>query len=241
MTSTVFVDQVTVVPTSWLNDVNTITYTTVPALQTSVTTNTSAIATINANDWVTTTRILNSNVTDAKIASVSWSKVTGTPTTVNGYGITDVGKRLYQIQRSSSGAVATGTTIIPLDDTIPQNTEGTEFLSVSITPSNASSTLEIDVVLNVSSLAGNATIIAALFQDSTASALDATFIAQTIATGGNQMSLKYSMTAGTTSSTTFKVRAGPSGATTITVNGASSARLLGGVALSSITVKEYLP
>jgi len=38
MTSTVFVDQVTPVPASWLNDVNTTTYTTVPALGTAVST-----------------------------------------------------------------------------------------------------------------------------------------------------------------------------------------------------------
>ena len=40
------------------------------------------------------------------------------------------------VQMASVGysAVATGTTALPQDDTIPQNTEGTEFLSVAITP-----------------------------------------------------------------------------------------------------------
>ena len=39
-------------------------------------------------------------------------------------------RRTLQIVNSQTGAVATGTTTIPFDDTIPQNTEGTEFLSV---------------------------------------------------------------------------------------------------------------
>lgn len=233
MTSTVFVDNATVVYASWLNDVNTATYTTVPA-------NTSAIATINANDWVTTNRILNSNVTDAKIASVAWSKVTSTPTTVSGYGITDVGKRVYQIVNTQTGAVSTGTTVIPIDDTIPQNTEGDQFMSVSITPSNASSTLVIEVTINLSSSSANQNLIAALFQDSTANALKATYSSIAPATFVNNIYFTHIMTAGTTSATTFKVRAGGQAGTT-TLNGYSGGRVLGGVMASSIVITEYLP
>ena len=49
-----------------------------------------------------------------------------------------------QIQSTQTGAVATGTTVIPLDDSIPQNTEGDEYMSLSITPSDASNILIID-------------------------------------------------------------------------------------------------
>jgi hypothetical protein len=51
------------------------------------------------------------------------------------------------------------------------------------------------------------------------------------------------MVAGTTSSTTFKARAGRdgSGAGTLTINGAATARLLGGVMASSITIMEVTP
>jgi hypothetical protein len=52
----------TVIPSTWLNDVNTITYTTVPS-------HTTSIATITANNWVTTSRIADANVTYAKLAS----------------------------------------------------------------------------------------------------------------------------------------------------------------------------
>ena len=47
---------------------------------------------------------------------------------------------------AETGAVATGTTIIPYDDTIPQITEGTEFMTLAITPISATSKLIIEVV-----------------------------------------------------------------------------------------------
>ena len=48
----------------------------------------SGSATIQASA-ITTSKINNLAVTDAKINDVAWSKVTGTPTTLSGYGITD--------------------------------------------------------------------------------------------------------------------------------------------------------
>jgi hypothetical protein len=46
------------------------------------------------------------------------------------------------------------------------------------------------------------------------------------------------MAAGTTSATTFRVRAGMGGAGTLTVNGQGGVRRFGGVAASSITIRE---
>ena len=46
------------------------------------------VMTIN-NDAITTAKILNASVTNAKIVSVDWTKVFNTPTTIAGYGITD--------------------------------------------------------------------------------------------------------------------------------------------------------
>ena len=138
-------------------------------------------------------------------------------------------------------SVLTGTTTVPLDDTIPQQTEGDEYVTRSITPTNASSTLRIDVELNAANSAGAGHVIAALFQDSTANALEAR--AQHVSNSGCivQVHFTYWMTAGTTSATTFKLRAGFSSAATLTVNGAGGARQFGGVLASSITVTEILP
>ena len=44
--------------------------------------------------------------------------------------------RLVQTVNTETGAVATGTTLMPIDDTIPQNTEGNEVRSSIISRFN---------------------------------------------------------------------------------------------------------
>ncbi len=79
---------------------------------------------------------------------------------------------VQQVVSTITGAVATGATVLPVDDTIPQNNEGDQYMSLAITPKSATSTLVIEVVCNgSSSAAGGNYISAALFQDSTANAL----------------------------------------------------------------------
>lgn len=113
-------------------------------------------------------------------------------------------------------------------------------MSVSITPSNASSTLEIEVNCLLSHTANNANLTIALFQDALSDALAVSDILQPTATGMTMVPLKFYMTAGTTSTITFKVRAGMASGTT-TFNGASGARFFGGKLASFISVKEWLP
>ena len=142
---------------------------------------------------------------------------------------------VLQVVNSQTGAVATTTTTIPFDDTIPQITEGAQFLSLAITPISATSKLLFQIVLMVSTSGAN-NVGVALFQGATTSAIAATLTFPS--TGNNNTcALNYFMTSGTTSSTTFTVRAGP-GAGTLTVNGNTSARLFGGVMYSSITITE---
>jgi hypothetical protein len=148
---------------------------------------------------------------------------------------------VVQVVNTETGAVATGTTVIPLDDTIPQSSEGTQFLSQAITPTSSTNKLRIDISVFVSA-SGTPWIIAALFQDSTASAVATTAAFNSTATGGLTIAFSHTMTAGTTSATTFKVRIGPSfGPNTITINGQGGGRLFGGVAASSLTITEYTP
>ena len=145
---------------------------------------------------------------------------------------------VLQVVNFQTGAVATGTTVIPHDDSIPQITEGTEFMTLAITPKNTSNLLKIDVVMHVTMNGANY-MISALFQDTTASALAA--INVSLAQGANwtnSLSYTHYMTAGTTNATTFKVRGGPNGSATFTFNGQSGGRIYGGVAASSITITE---
>lgn len=145
---------------------------------------------------------------------------------------------VIQTVNTQTGAVATGTTTIPDDDTIPQNTEGDQYMSLAITPSNASNLLKIDIVANVSASAGTY-MLGALFQDSTANALACGF-GETISGVGWWVPIRFThyMTAGTTSSTTFKFRAGTDTAATTTFNGRAAGRKYGGVLASSITITE---
>lgn len=153
---------------------------------------------------------------------------------------TDIANFVVQRVSTQTGAVATGTTIIPDDDTIPQNNEGNEFMTLAITPKNSSNILVFDIVLKIgSNTAGNNNMTAALFQDSTANALAAINWRNTVSNGGNSSFFRHTMTAGTTSATTFKIRAGGAAAGTTTFNGEGSSRQLGGVMASSITITEY--
>lgn len=145
---------------------------------------------------------------------------------------------VIQVVNTQTGAVATGTTAIPLDDTIPQNTEGDQYMSLAITPTSASSKLLIDVVAHVAHSSVNTWMTAALFQDSTANALAVGFQTNPSTDGNTEIRFAHYMTAGTTSSTTFKVRIGANGAGTTTFNGRLGARLFGGVVASSITITE---
>lgn len=158
-------------------------------------------------------------------ASGAWA----VPTSSNG---------VIQVVNTQTGAVATGTTTIPIDDTIPQNTEGTEFITRAITPTSASSKLRIDVFFMGACDTANRNLTVALFQDSTADALAAVTDFNATANALRPISFSHYMTAGTTSSTTFKVRAGVETSGTVTFNGAGGARYLGGVFASGITVTE---
>ena len=139
-----------------------------------------------------------------------------------------------------TGTVATGSTLLPFDNTIPQIGEGNQYMSLAITPKSATSILEIEVVLNgTNSAAGSPTLTVALFRDSTANAIAAA--CQTVSTGGFMQNIKFihTLTSGSTASTTFTVRAGGQVAGTTTFNGSGGAQSLGGVMSSSITIYEY--
>ena len=146
---------------------------------------------------------------------------------------------VLQVVRYQTGAVATGATAIPQDDTIPQITEGNEYMTLAITPKSTTSLLLVEVVAIVSPSGADWETVA-LFQDATANALAATI---TYFAGANEaapLDLIYSATSGSLTARTFRVRAGGATSTT-TFNGASSARRMGGVCSSSITITEVVP
>ena len=125
---------------------------------------------------------------------------------------------------------------IPFDDSIPVITDGAEYMTRAITPTNSANTLRITVVANLAtSSSGKLTV--ALFQDTTTNAL----AVSSHLTSDNAIvpiTLVYEMVAGTTSSTTFKIRAGSNVSGTVTFNGSGGARKWGGVLFSSVSIME---
>ena len=151
---------------------------------------------------------------------------------------TAVAGQVIQVVNTTTTAVATGTTTLPVDDSIPQlSTDGTLFLSRAITPGATGNKLKITVVVNVAASAA-VRIGCALFQDSTENALAAAATTPVSDTRICQISFVHYMTAGTISETTFKVHCGPTSAATLTFNGEGGAIFFGGVMSSSITVEE---
>lgn len=148
---------------------------------------------------------------------------------------------VVQTKNTQTGLVATGATVVPVDDTIPQNTEGDQYMSLAITPTSATNKLKIEVVFFGSSDTSTKWITVALFQDTTAGALACIAGFTETATAASPICLTHYMTAGTVAATTFKVRAGTNTATTVTFNGQSGLRLFGGVVASSITISELVP
>lgn len=150
--------------------------------------------------------------------------------------ISDGGVRNYI--RLQTGGVQTGTTVLPYDDTIPQNTEGDQYLSVDFVPSNTANFLRVRALAHVSSSADQNQVAMALFQDSTANALAVGALDGGGANEENTLQLEHLMPAGTVSSTTFKIRIGGDGAGTTTVNGDGGAGKYGGKLATSLSVEE---
>lgn len=158
-----------------------------------------------------------------------------------GAGVAFSGGRLVgmvaQVVETGYTTASSGTTVIPSDDTIPQNTEGDEYITASITPTNANNLLYIEALIYAAHSVTDVVVIAALFQDSTAGALCAG-LQYTATADFLPIVIRHRMTAGTTSETTFKIRVGCGTAGTTYVNRIAGGRLLGGVLRSSLRITE---
>lgn len=147
--------------------------------------------------------------------------------------------KVLQVVSATSTSSASSTSIIPRDGTIPQNTEGTQFLTATIVPKSASSRIRAEVMIPIGSNSGNG-FSGAMFRDSTANAIQAGGgpISNTVP---GQCYLLADVASGSTASTDFKFRFGPSeGAGTAYVNGLSGTGYsTANVAIIMLT--EYLP
>jgi hypothetical protein len=175
-------------------------------------------------------------ITSTQATAGTWATA---PSIIQGVGGLVMPKRLLQNLNVTTGAVATGTTVIPADNTIPQITEGDQYMTLAIFPTSTTSKLEVSVVTQACHDTAERFIIVALFRDAVANALAATEAFSSTAYGGTNSTLFFTMTSGTKSEIIFRIRMGGHAAGTQTFNGQGSGRIFGGVMASSITIKEY--
>lgn len=144
---------------------------------------------------------------------------------------------------ASTNSVVPCSTIIPFDNTIPQITEGTQVLSVTITPLNAASTIEITYSVEGSSSTAMS-VIGCVFQDTTVNALTGSLSLGT-ETGPNMKFLltrTFTVLATTIGARTYFLRVGPGSSGTFYVNGdKTGAGLFGGALTATIVAREIVP
>ena len=181
------------------------------------------------------TTVSSSMITDATILNADIGAAAAIATTKLGAGA------VVQVVNVQDGTYASGTTTIPLDDTIPQITEGNEFMTLAITPTHASNILFIDVVGAFGSHIANQLYVVSLFVGTTANALATAQAGMSAVANRPQVTtaFKHRMVAGVTTELTFRVRAGCHGSSSqLNFNGYNGAAFFGGTYASSITITE---
>lgn len=173
----------------------------------------------DATTWNSNTDAPTKNAVRDKIESLSTGATAG---------------MVVQVVNYQTGTGADSTTAIPFDGTIPQNTEGSELMTLAITPTSATNKLKITVNCQCGAPAGGVWALIALFQDSTASAIAGSLV-RCFDQNNSTVCLTYYMTAGTTSATTFKVRGGTDTGATFNFN---ISGLWTGIPQSSMTIEE---
>jgi hypothetical protein len=126
------------------------------------------------------------------------------------------------------------TATIPPDDTPPQSNEGTQIISVTITPKSATNKLRARFSGQYTLAAQNNTI-AAIFKGTTL----VTAVMATSSSGFfTPINFEGEIVAGAVTAQTFTVRIGPTGAASLFLNGNQNTRYLGGASAATLVVEE---
>jgi hypothetical protein len=122
-------------------------------------------------------------------------------------------------------AAAGGPQIIPLDNTVPQITEGVQVLSATITPKKTGNKIFGLISFNGDASVATLAMVASVFKDGAASAFASTW-SQDLA-GSSLVSFDFFDEATSVSPITYTVRVGPAAAGTIYINRNNASELLG--------------
>jgi hypothetical protein len=149
-------------------------------------------------------------------------------------------KMIQQVQATPVTAVIDCSTVIPFDDTIPQNTEGDEVITVTITPNAAINTLEFEFACWGVKATGAGPVTAALFKDSEADAYQVVCQRGSVA-DERELVLRFTIVAGSTSPQTWKIRIGPTNNNYYVNGNNSGTRVFGGASAATFIVSEIEP
>ena len=145
--------------------------------------------------------------------------------------------RAYTENTANTSITAT----IPLDNTIPQNTEGTQILSQAYTMANTTNRLRIRVSGFIGGANNNTSGTVALFSSASANALAARCIkCEQSGNDTTQFYLEHELVVGSVSARTYTVRVGKSSGTII-LNADGATALYGGVAAITMVLEEIVP
>lgn len=169
-------------------------------------------------------------------------EVSGNKFRVKDSGITAgklaAGVPVQLVEATPITAVQTISATIPLDNTKPQSSEGTQLWSQAITLAHATNKVLVEARVQVANGATGTTAVLALFRDSGADALAVSFVSLQAQAGGVAV-LRYLDTPGATSAT-YKVRIGKvTGGGDIFVSGSGAgANLFNGTLASTLSLTE---
>lgn len=150
---------------------------------------------------------------------------------------------IIQVDSANSITCLEVTGAIPVDDTIPQKTEGAEILKVLFTPLISTSRLVVTGYVEFSALNGTQHVTMAIFLNSDADAISASARYVGTAATLTQGIIEHEFSPGSTALIGIALRIGAEDGTAIAVNGiangAGGSRRFGGVSNIFLRVTEY--
>jgi hypothetical protein len=200
-----------------------------------------------ADGTVSTAKIANDAVTYAKMQNISAtlrllgraSAGAGDPEELTAAQLRDLFLPSGSIIDRVVGTYVLATVLtaqIPVDDTIPQSSEGTQIISVSITPKSTTNKLRIRFS-GWGSASGLTTLIWSLFNGGT-NAIAAGGVAVPSSGYLEQICGEVEYTPGVVTAQTISLRVGPSSAVNAMINGSAASRYFGGSGITTLTVEE---
>lgn len=217
----------TAVATPQINDTNSVAAITIPAIASQVNgiTVTPAITTAfptiaaSGSDSNIDLKVAGKGTGAVQLSGIKYPTADGSSgqvITTNGAGVltfsTPTAGGIFQTKVTTGTATTSGTTQMPFDSSLPQNTEGFEItdLATSITPTSASNRFLITVTLYIGLVSGTAQMVqGALFVDSTANGTPILFSPGGSTTTVQCVTGRVIVSTSSVLSRTYKIRIGP--------------------------------